>query len=131
MLYLSQTKFESKDAVAKVVDSLLESDDVLNEDFLTNTVVLPSKAASTAFASAIGSLVQISSTSWQVEHVLHLTKLSAASSIPSGPYVLLGSEMHQVWRLYEDTLDSFVTGVVPDDQRSSRYANANQRRQIL
>ncbi len=31
---------------------------------------------------------------------------------PEGPYFLLGNQLHQAWRLYPDTLDSFVTTII-------------------
>lgn len=35
--------------------------------------------------------------------------------LPSGPYILYGPNLYQAWRLYEDELDAFVFGVVPED----------------
>jgi hypothetical protein len=35
--------------------------------------------------------------------------------LPSGPYFLYGPNLYQAWRLYEDDLDSFTMGVIPED----------------
>ena len=39
----------------------------------------------------------------------------SAASLPSGPYFLQGSNIHQAWRIYRDDLDAFIFGVVPQD----------------
>jgi hypothetical protein len=39
---------------------------------------------------------------------------SQTAAIPSGPYLLLGNDLHQAWRLYTDDLDAFIVSVVPD-----------------
>lgn len=36
-------------------------------------------------------------------------------ALPSGPYFLHGSDIHQAWRLYPDELDAFIYGVIPRD----------------
>jgi hypothetical protein len=40
--------------------------------------------------------------------------------LPSGPYFLHGSNIHQAWRLYPDDLDAFIFAVVPDDVKAPR-----------
>lgn len=47
--------------------------------------------------------------------LLHYRHDSSAASLPSGPYFLQGSEIHQAWRVYRDELDAFIFGVVPQD----------------
>lgn len=37
----------------------------------------------------------------------------AKDLLPSGPYFLCGSYLHQVWRIYSDYLDAFVITVIP------------------
>ncbi|KAF4496822.1 Amidase signature domain [Fusarium agapanthi] len=40
---------------------------------------------------------------------------SLESHLPPGPYFLRHGGIHQAYRLYEDTLDSFIFGVIPLD----------------
>ncbi|RCI11651.1 hypothetical protein L249_7778 [Ophiocordyceps polyrhachis-furcata BCC 54312] len=37
------------------------------------------------------------------------------TGLPSGPYFLQGPNLHQAWRLYDDTADAFTLGVVPEN----------------
>lgn len=40
-------------------------------------------------------------------------------SLPEGPYIVIGRNVHQAWRVYPDTLSAFVTSVVPNDDASN------------
>ncbi|CAM1507834.1 Fc.00g046820.m01.CDS01 [Cosmosporella sp. VM-42] len=37
------------------------------------------------------------------------------AELPSGPYFLHGPNLYQAWRLYDDELGAFTSGVIPDD----------------
>ncbi|KAG6019521.1 hypothetical protein E4U40_006962 [Claviceps sp. LM458 group G5] len=39
----------------------------------------------------------------------------SVSDLPAGPYILHGPNLHQAWRIYNDTLNAFAVGVYPDD----------------
>ncbi|KAF1739803.1 Outer envelope protein 64, chloroplastic [Beauveria bassiana] len=41
-------------------------------------------------------------------------KASALSTLPTGPYILHGKELHQAYRIYEDELRAFSAGIVPE-----------------
>ncbi|KLP10940.1 D-mandelate dehydrogenase [Fusarium fujikuroi] len=47
--------------------------------------------------------------------VYHASPGSSQGYLPPGPYFLCRDGIHQAYRLYEDTLDSFLFGVIPDD----------------
>ncbi|KLO88509.1 Uncharacterized protein LW93_3878 [Fusarium fujikuroi] len=47
--------------------------------------------------------------------VYHVSPGSSQGYLPPGPYFLCDDGIHQAYRLYEDTLDSFSFGVIPDD----------------
>lgn len=40
---------------------------------------------------------------------------SSVNQLPPGPYFLHDSNIHQAWRLYQDVLDAFIFGVVPEN----------------
>ena len=40
---------------------------------------------------------------------------SSADLLPSGPYFLQGKNIHQAWRLYDDSLGAFIQTVIPDN----------------
>ena len=54
-------------------------------------------------------------------HLYHLDgpmiALDALTELPSGPYFLSGPNLYQAWKLYEDHLDAFALGVIPQDLR--------------
>jgi hypothetical protein len=35
--------------------------------------------------------------------------------LPSGPYILYGPNLYQAWRLYDDYLEAFTVGAIPED----------------
>ena len=35
--------------------------------------------------------------------------------LPSGPYFLRGQDLHQAWKLYDDSLGALIQTVVPDN----------------
>lgn len=39
---------------------------------------------------------------------------SGFGDLPSGPYFLHGPNLYQAWRLYDDVLDAFTFGVIPN-----------------
>lgn len=43
------------------------------------------------------------------------TSKRSVSDLPAGPYILHGPNLHQAWRIYNDTLNAFAVGVYPDD----------------
>ncbi|KAK2616650.1 hypothetical protein QQS21_000473 [Conoideocrella luteorostrata] len=43
------------------------------------------------------------------------TTKRAVSDLPAGPYILHGPNVHQAWKIYNDTLDAFAVGVYPSN----------------
>lgn len=87
----------------KQFDIFKEVDDVYNDDFsktilLTGTPEELNLGKSTLASQNVTTVY----TSTDVE-------------LPPGPYFLYGTEIHQAWRLYEDYLDAFIFGVVPEN----------------
>ena len=53
-----------------------------------------------------------------VRELYHLNDIHALDEIkdlPSGPYFLHGPNLHQAWKLYDDTAEAFTFGVIPED----------------
>ncbi|KAF5665711.1 D-mandelate dehydrogenase [Fusarium denticulatum] len=58
--------------------------------------------------------------------VYHVSPGSSQGYLPPGPYFLCDGGIHQACRLYDDTLDSFIFGVIPDDVlKPKRYTAVN------
>lgn len=91
--------------VATQLDFFERVDDVYSKDF-AETIVLVDTGASVS---------ETSTAALDNSSVLHSAPNSTVSSLPSGPYFLQGSNIHQAWRLYRDELDAFIFGVVPQD----------------
>ncbi|KAI9642095.1 hypothetical protein NHQ30_009966 [Ciborinia camelliae] len=47
--------------------------------------------------------------------------------LPTGPYVLSGSTIHPVYKLYPDPLNAFVYGVIPTSLGSNRFPLSGKR----
>ncbi|KAG5915991.1 hypothetical protein E4U42_007851 [Claviceps africana] len=92
-------------------------DDVFNPEFGSVLIEKPgAKAAEAAMSVGDG------------KSVMHLRKdtkdtkdtataratKSSVSDMPPGPYILHGANVHQAWRMYNDTMDAFAWAVYPD-----------------
>ena len=93
---------------------LLDSyDDVFNPDF--GAVLVEKPDYDSANLSSYVS-VEMDKSSRQVYHLSDVMALSdEIAELPSGPYFLQGPNLHQAWRLYDDELEAFTFGVVPEN----------------
>lgn len=55
------------------------------------------------------------STKLEFRRVLGSKVDSVRDLLPSGPYFLQGRNLHQAWKLYDDSLGAFIQTVVPDN----------------
>ncbi|KAH7318121.1 amidase signature domain-containing protein [Stachybotrys elegans] len=96
------------------VDGLLRLydiyDDVFMPEFGSILVEKPGDESSDAAFDLRGDYPQ----SQQLYHLEQLLAVSDVGGLPSGPYFLHGPNLHQTWRLYEDTNDAFTFGVIPE-----------------
>lgn len=54
---------------------------------------------------------------------------STFSNLPTGPYILHGKDLHQAYRIYDDELGAFSTGIVPSKHDSfDQYAHSRYPR---
>ncbi|CAD6444601.1 51fdc51b-cd06-49dc-9505-fb824c6327b2 [Sclerotinia trifoliorum] len=51
----------------------------------------------------------------------HKTSRYQGGPLTTGPYILSGSKIHRVYKLYQDPLSAFVCGVIPTSLGSNRY----------
>ncbi|KAG6019069.1 hypothetical protein E4U41_003415, partial [Claviceps citrina] len=91
-------------------------DDVFNPEFGNVLIEKPGRGdgAGRMAAMAVG----------EGKSVMHLRRDTAGASkskskrsvsdLAAGPYILHGPNVHQAWRIYNDTLDAFASGVYPD-----------------
>jgi hypothetical protein len=112
--------------VASIITRLLEDfsrrDDVYSNDFAQTLVVqtLESVNPSSRF-------IDPRQLAWEgepcpFEAVFTAQRSASQDLLPAGPYFLVGSHIHQAWRLYPDNLGAFITtvlsGSVSKPQRS-------------
>ncbi|KAK7420198.1 hypothetical protein QQX98_002851 [Neonectria punicea] len=102
------------DEVFGDLESLLhlldEYDDVFTPEFGSVLVEKPGKGNGSNFVSLQDRSAR------QVYHLDDIAGLSDDfSELPSGPYFLHGPNLYQAWRLYDDDLEAFTFGVIPDD----------------
>lgn len=85
-----------------------EVDDVFREEFSGVLIEKPSKNGST--------VAHVRRTKRE-EEPFRLAADDGPSPferLPSGPYFLHGPNLYQAWRLYDDNLEAFTTGVIPE-----------------
>lgn len=53
--------------------------------------------------------------------ILTLRSFEYEGFLPEGPYILSGSKIYRIYKLYPDPLGAFVCGVIPTAPGSNRY----------
>ncbi|GAB0138701.1 hypothetical protein EsDP_00006927 [Epichloe bromicola] len=85
-------------------------DDVFTPEFGSVLIEKPGGGSSGVAATSVGA----------GKSVMHLRNDAvragkrAVSDLPAGPYILHGPNVHQAWKIYDDTLDAFAFGVYPE-----------------
>jgi hypothetical protein len=98
--------FGDVDALLKLYESY---DDVFVPEFGAVLVEKPSGHDATYSDFNSSQLIQ------DVYHLASIKPSSKLGELPSGPYFLHGPNLHQAWRLYDDDLEAFTFGVIPQD----------------
>jgi hypothetical protein len=97
------------DALLRLYDDI---DDVFQPEF--GWIIISHGGASVAGLSGQTSLRLPGQCSSIYRLSIRDTTLSK-DDLPSGPYFLIGREVHKALRLYPDNLDAFLVGVIPDN----------------
>jgi hypothetical protein len=82
-------------------------DDVLNEEFL-HTILITGPGAEAFMAESAEDLLRSAGESWGTVNV---QILGDESELLPGPYAVIGQELWQIHRLYEDTQGAFLVPV--------------------
>jgi hypothetical protein len=92
-----------KDIIAKYEDV----DDGFRVDFLSGVIFTGS--AKIEFSPGANKLLQSLGTRW----IEVADTANSASSPPPGIYYVIDKQLHDIWRLYEDSHGAFLTALVP------------------
>ncbi|KAF4954898.1 hypothetical protein FGADI_5000 [Fusarium gaditjirri] len=108
------------DDVLQLISRFVEVDDVYSPSF-AHTVVLRCNTDKITME-----VLKKFEASGHFSAIYHVSPSSSQCYLPPGPYFLCDDGIHQAYRLYEDTLDSFIFGVIPDDVLNpKRYTALN------
>jgi hypothetical protein len=99
----------SVDKTCALINRFATIDDVYSKSF-AHVIVLQSTIGSTS-----DKLFAQFKASGRFSAVYHTALSSPSNALPPGPYFLVQGSIHQAYRLYEDELDSFIFGVIPQD----------------
>ncbi|KAI8628594.1 putative amidase [Xylariaceae sp. FL1651] len=97
-----------KQALA-LIDGFASVDDVFSASF-AKTIVLQ-----TAKDISVDEILAHFRSCHNFSTVYHRVESVGVLKLPPGPYFLNQGSIHQAYRLYEDSLDSFIFSVVPED----------------
>ncbi|EGZ71764.1 hypothetical protein NEUTE2DRAFT_110688 [Neurospora tetrasperma FGSC 2509] len=110
------------DQIGQLLQYYVDTDDVCSPSFTDILVEKPSKNGN---ISLFTERKDDSSCSSKATYRLQKTSLHTSSTdnpeaqdddnLPSGPYFLSGPNLHQAYRLYPDTQDAFIYGMIPND----------------
>ena len=116
VLSLNRRQHETYD-IAQLIKTFLTEDDVWSTDFLSTVVIqlLPDSPAKNIVSLDDDKTFIQGFTS----RILFTTVQSRKMLLPSGPYFVHESQIHEAWRLYADELDCFEITVVPDESNLS------------
>jgi hypothetical protein len=101
---------DSVDKASTLVDRFASVDDVYSQSF-AQSVVLQSSIGNDSLEQLFAEF----KASDRFNAVYRTSPSSPPSALPPGPYFLVHGSIHQAYRLYEDELDSFIFGVIPED----------------
>lgn len=107
VLVLSEGEiYGGPEKLAETLQHYVSHDDVCSLEFTAILVMKPSGSGGKRTMTAISSVYHLQA---------DLEAKENAAELPSGPYFLSGSNLHQAWKLYPDDLDAFTVGVIPEN----------------
>ncbi|KAI1841736.1 hypothetical protein JX266_012104 [Neoarthrinium moseri] len=123
LISASDTRLEYE-VVTERIQRFKEEDDVFNEGFLTDILLVARNCASNFEGLHIGlpGDANINGRRWHVGTVCNVITSASQAYVPSGPYFLCGNEVFQAWKLYVDRSSCFQTTVLPT-QYPYRFKN--------
>ncbi|KAK1780267.1 amidase signature domain-containing protein [Copromyces sp. CBS 386.78] len=105
--------------IGQLLQYYVDTDDVCSSSFTDILVEKPSKKSSSPSPSSSKATYRL------LQTVAARTSYGTTNpeddpqdeddDLPSGPYFLSGPNLHQAYRLYPDTQDAFVHGMIPND----------------
>jgi hypothetical protein len=128
VIVLPAVAFNSKDELRSTIETWLRKDDVFSSDFLDAHFIVkpdndPDALAAERIAVTSGTFeLKYSQGAWKPRQELNCSHIE---DLPAGPYLIAGNHVHQAWRQYPDTLDSFVCGIVPDSVHEYKFHTLN------
>ncbi|KAF5530149.1 amidase signature domain-containing protein [Fusarium mexicanum] len=99
----------SVDDALQLIGRFADVDDVYSPSFSRAAVIRSSTE------NGVMGVLEDFKASGHFSAIYHVSPSSSQGYLPPGPYFLCEDGIHQAYRLYEDTLDSFIFGVIPDD----------------
>ncbi|KAL7919749.1 hypothetical protein ACQKWADRAFT_322711 [Trichoderma austrokoningii] len=110
------TTSEINGDVDGILDLFATVDDVFQSDFGGILVEKPDKDHTIGLVQNIGPRSSRTVVRLQQIEVKDRDETDAGGfgDLPSGPYFLHGPNLYQAWRLYDDVLDAFTFGVIPN-----------------
>lgn len=104
----------SLDQLEAVFRRLANEDDVFSEAFIRGALIyvqprdaqLPSETPT--LSNAVEKYLEENSA-----QLLFADPSAGLPTLPEGPYFITENQFHQAWRLYEDSLEAFVSSSVP------------------
>ncbi|KAF3066593.1 Amidase 1 [Daldinia childiae] len=122
VIVMSIDQNSSQKSVLEEIKLFQAEDDVFSKGFLSNIVVMhgPVKDINRLRDTLTSLPTNAITGDWAPNTVLSVG--SPSNSTPDGPYFLSqGLHLFEAWRLYPDTQNSFVTGIIPSTHAGSLF----------
>ena len=102
-----------------------DNDDVFAQEFTTGGLLLlqtdPHRVDIGPAIADVQSYLEERSSTLVLPSTLVLQGDTIDEALPEGPYIVVGNQLHQTWRLYEDSLEAFVSSTVPALEQQYGY----------
>ncbi|KAH6640321.1 amidase signature domain-containing protein [Chaetomium tenue] len=116
------------DEVLERIRRIHEEDDVCNEAFLSDTLLVADGCSSSEqimlLRTELADEVVLGQKPWHLNFVYSVDTPTSESNIPSGPYFLSGEGVFHAWKIHTDASSCFETTVLPTKHRY-RFKNLN------
>lgn len=119
---LLKTEEIYSDGLDRLLELFKQIDDVYSDSFTFALVEKPSDGSSKRNLESLKASGEVNQT-FTIQETPSDTGSATAGSpfadLPSGPYILHGKSLRQAYRVYEDTLDAFTVGILPETRDSN------------
>ena len=123
VLCLGQEQVITKESLKKTIEYYDAIDDVFCREFLRGVILVSEADGGAKLGHDASELLKSLGTIW-IEHL----QAGGAEMMPaSGPYLVHDRKLYEIWRLYDDSHDAFVTSLLQGREQVTLLASVSPK----